>query len=52
MVVVDRICDGLEGAEFDIPGMIVADVAVTAGPHQMSDGSAMLTIEALTVADD
>lgn len=52
MLVVSRMCDGLEDAEFNIPRMIVADVAVTAGPHEAPDGSVTLTIEALTVADD
>lgn len=52
MIVVDRMCDGLGEAEFDVRGMIIADIAVTTGPTGASDGSVSLTIEALTVADD
>ena len=52
MIVLERMCDGLEDAEFNLRGLIVADIVVTDGPHQATDGSATLTIEALTVADD
>src|SRR5947209_20362887 len=38
-----RMCDGLEDAEFSIPGVIVADIAFTATPG--SDGSTTITIE-------
>jgi hypothetical protein len=31
---------------------VVADIAVTAGPKRSGDGSTMLTIEALTIAED
>lgn len=50
--VVERMCDGLEDAEFSIPGVIVADIAVAGTPLWAADGSVALTIEALTVADD
>ena len=50
--VVDRICEGLEDAEFNIPGTIVADIAVVGEPIREIDGSTSLTIEALTVIED
>jgi hypothetical protein len=50
--IVTRMCDGLEDAEFSIPGVIVADIAVMRPPAVAADGSATLTIEALTVAAD
>jgi hypothetical protein len=52
MSVVQRMCDGLEDAEFNLRGIIVADIAVSDGPQQTPDGSVTLTVEALTVADD
>jgi hypothetical protein len=48
---VARLTDGLEDAEFDIPGQIVADVTVVGGPDSSSDGSTTLNIEALTIAE-
>jgi hypothetical protein len=45
-------CDGLEDVEFSIPGVIVADIAVTGTPTPALDGSTSLTIEALTVSED
>jgi hypothetical protein len=47
----DCLCAGLEDAEFNIKGQIVADIAVVGGPVRASDGSITLTIEALTVAE-
>lgn len=52
MSVVDRMCDGLGDAEFDMRGIIVADIAIAAGPNRAPDSSVSLVIEALTVADD
>lgn len=49
--VVDRLCAGLEDAEFTIKGQIVADIALLGEPVRASDGSISLTIEALTVAE-
>jgi hypothetical protein len=43
---------GLEDAEFSIPGVIVADIAVLGEPERAIDGSTMIVIEALTVGDD
>lgn len=48
----ERMCDGLEDAEFSIPGIIVADIAVAAERQYAPDGSTSLTIEALTVSED
>jgi hypothetical protein len=49
---VERMCSGLEDAEFSIPGVIVADIAVAGTPSRSADGSTSLTIEALTIAGD
>jgi hypothetical protein len=48
--ITERMCDGLEDAEFNIPGVIIADIGFTAAPG--SDGSTTITIEALTVSAD
>lgn len=50
--IVQRMCDGLEDAEFSISGAVVADIAVLGDVRQELDGSASLTIEALTIGDD
>ena len=50
--VVQRMCEGLEEAEFSLPGTIVADIGVAGSPSRNLDGSTSLTIEALTVAAD
>lgn len=42
--------EGLEEADFAIPGQIVADIALTRAPAEMEDGAIMVEIEALTVA--
>lgn len=49
---VDRMCHKLEEAEFSIPGLIVADVALIGEPTHERDGSTTISIEALTVAAD
>lgn len=43
--------DGLEEADFAIPGQIVADIALARPPGHHSDGAITLEIEALTVAE-
>ena len=50
--IVDRMCAGLEDAEFSIPRHIVADITVIVAPITRTDGSTELTIEALTVKGD
>ena len=43
--------DGLEEADFFIPGQIVADIALARPPTNHADGTITLDIEALTVAE-
>jgi hypothetical protein len=50
--IVDRMCCGLEDAEFSIIGTIVAAIAVLGTPRRGLDGSTSLTIEALTISAD
>jgi len=45
------IADGLEDAEFAIPGQIVADIALAGEPLGQADGSILVTIEALTIGE-
>jgi hypothetical protein len=47
-----KMCAGLEDAEFSIPGLIVADIAVIGRPRTGLDGSTSVAIEALTIAAD
>jgi hypothetical protein len=46
-----RLRDGLEDAEFTIPGQIVADIAIAGVGLPNRDGTLELTIEALTIAE-
>jgi hypothetical protein len=50
--VMRRMCADLADAEFSIPGVIVADIAVAGTPVHSADGSTNLTIEALTIVED
>ena len=45
--IIDRLCSGLEDAEFSIPGQLVADINVVGS----RDGSKNIIIEALTVGE-
>lgn len=47
-----RLVNGLGDAEFDIPGQLVADIALVGTPARHGDGSIALAFEALTVALD
>lgn len=49
--IVDRLTNGLEDAEFSIPGQIVADIAVVGAPRVEPDASVTVEIEALTIAE-
>ena len=49
--IVERLCQGLEDAEFSIAGQIVADIVVIGTPVRAGDGSTAVSIEALTVAE-
>ncbi len=46
-----KLTDGLADAEFSIPGQIVADIGLEIPPSRNRDGSIMLRIEALTIAE-
>jgi hypothetical protein len=46
---VAMIVNGIEDAEFAIPGQIVADIALVEEPAAQPDGSILIKIEALTV---
>ena len=48
---VDGFIDGIEDAEFVIPGHILADIAVAGIPTRAPDMSVTLEIEALTVLE-
>ena len=50
--IVHRLCDGIEEADFHIPGMIVADIGVKDEVRRSVDGGSTLTIEALTISED
>lgn len=43
--------DGLEEADFTIPAQIVADIGLVRAPSDQPDGSILVEIEALTVAE-
>ena len=45
-----RMCRGLDEAEFDLPGLIVADIAVVG--RARNEEATEIVIEALTVASD
>jgi hypothetical protein len=51
MEIADRLTNGLEDAEFTIPGQIVADIQQSGASRAMADGSVELSIEALTVQE-
>lgn len=46
-----RLSESLEEAEWHIPGQIVADIALDGQPVTDDDGSVVLNIEALTIAE-
>jgi anti-sigma factor RsiW len=50
--IVERLCARLEDAEFSIPGVLVADIAVTGEARCALDGSTSVAIEALTLSKD
>ena len=49
--IVGGFINGIEDAEFSIPGHIVADIAVDGTPTRELDASVSLAIEALTVLE-
>ena len=50
-VVAGRLTEGLADADFSIPGEIVADIAAVGQPDTADDGSTIVRIEALTIAE-
>jgi hypothetical protein len=51
-VIMQHMCVGLEDAEFSLPGILVADIAMVGAPRHGLDGSTSLTSEALTITAD
>ena len=51
MEIADRLTNGLEEAEFSVPGQIVADIQQSGISRAMADGSVELSVEALTVEE-
>lgn len=49
--IVERLTDRLEDVEWQIPGQIVADIGLDGPPVECADGSIILSIEALTIAE-
>lgn len=45
------LCDGLDDAEFAIPGLIVADIGLVGSPRPAADGSVEISLEALTIEE-
>lgn len=50
--VAQRLCAGLEDAEFSIGGLFVADIGLAGSLSRSRGGGTELTIEALTILDD
>ena len=46
-----KLVNGLEDAEFSIPGHVVADISLAGEPERQPDGSLAMVIEALTVEE-
>ncbi len=51
MRLANRLREGLEDAEFAIPGHFVADIALAGEPRRDADGGMTMDIEALTIAE-
>ena len=49
--IAERLCAGLDDAQFDIPGQIVAEIAVRGAPRRQADGAVLIDIEALTIEE-
>lgn len=50
--ILERILSRLDEAEFEVPGHLVADIAVVDEPRCQPDGAMTVALEALTVAQD
>ena len=49
--IADSLINGIEDAEFAVPGHVVADIALICDPEEQPDGSILLALEALTVEE-
>jgi hypothetical protein len=49
--IANRLCWGISDAEFEIPGQIVADIAVCGRLNREGDGAVIVNFEALTIAE-
>ena len=49
--IVASLVNGIEDADFAIPGHIVADIVLAGEPEEQPDGSILVAIEALTVEE-
>ena len=49
--IAERLCAGLDDAQFGIPGQIVAEIAVRGAPRRQADGAVLIDIEALTIEE-
>ena len=49
--VLGRLTGGLEEADLPIAGHVLADIAVVGAPSAQADGSILLELEALTIAE-
>ena len=52
LAIAERMCSGLEEAEFSLPGVLVADIEVARKPRRALDGTTEFIVEALTLAQD
>ncbi len=50
--ILTRTLSDLDEAEFEIPGHLVADIAMVGEPSRQPDGSMTVALEALTVAQE
>lgn len=46
-----RLVNGIEEADWAIPGHVVADIALAGDPERQGDGSTIIELEALTVEE-
>lgn len=50
--IAERLCAGLGDAEFTIPGLLVADIAIAGNSRRPTDGAVELVVDALTISED
>jgi len=49
--VAERLCGGLNEADFKIAGQIVAEIGASSSPRRQADGSVLVHIEALPIEE-